>query len=56
MILSAIDRIIPIKKALKFAFSGFGILFVGMLVFLVVHDTLTDESQHPKNIVPNMAF
>lgn len=33
-----------IKKILKIAFSGFSILFVGMLFFMVVHDGLTGAS------------
>ena len=33
-----------IAKALKFAFSGFSLFFIGMLFFIVVHDTLTGES------------
>jgi hypothetical protein len=44
MMISAMARISPIKRAFKFAFSGFGLLFIGMLVFIVVHDTLTGES------------
>ena len=34
----------PIKTILKFAFSGFSLLFIGTLLFLVIHDTLTGES------------
>jgi hypothetical protein len=30
-----------IKKALKFAFSGFSLFFIGMLFFIVVFDALT---------------
>ena len=44
MMLSAVTRISPIKKALKIAFSGFGIFFIAMLVFMVAHDILTGES------------
>ena len=33
-----------IAKALKIAFSGFSLFFIGMLFFIVVHDTLTGES------------
>ena len=33
-----------IKKALKFAFSGFSLVFIGLLFFIVVHNTLTGES------------
>jgi hypothetical protein len=34
----------PIKKIIQFAFSGFGIFFIGMLFFILVHDTLTGKS------------
>ena len=44
MMLSAVTRISPIKKVLKFAFSGFSLFFIAMLVFMVVHDMLTGES------------
>ena len=44
MMLSAVTRISPIKRVLQFAFSGFGIFFIAMLVFMVVHDMLTGES------------
>ena len=33
-----------IKKALNLAFSGFSLIFTGMLFSIVVHDTLTGES------------
>jgi hypothetical protein len=44
MMLSAVARISPIKKALKFVFSGFSLFFIGMLVFVLIHDLLTGES------------
>jgi hypothetical protein len=44
MMLSAVTTISPIKKALKIAFSGFGIFFIAMLVFMVVHDLMTGAS------------
>ena len=44
MMLSAVAGISPIKKALKFAFSGFSLFFIAVLVFMVVHDMLTGES------------
>jgi hypothetical protein len=44
MMLSAVARISPIKKALKLAFSGFSLFFIGMLVFVLIHDLLTGES------------
>lgn len=33
-----------IAKALKFAFSGISLFFIGMLFFIVIHDTMTGES------------
>ena len=42
--LSAVARESPIKKTLKFAFSGFSIFFISMLVFMVVHDLMTGAS------------
>jgi hypothetical protein len=44
MMLSTVPKIIPIKKALKFAFSGISLFFIGMLVFMVVHDLMTGAS------------
>jgi ABC-type enterochelin transport system permease subunit len=44
MMLFSVARISPIKRAFKFVFSGFSLFFIGMLVFMVVHDTLTGES------------
>ena len=44
MMLSAVPKIIPIKKALKFTFSGISLFFIGMLVFMVVHDLMTGAS------------
>ena len=44
MMLSVMARTSSIKKALKFAFSGLGLFFIGMLFFILVHDTLTGES------------
>jgi hypothetical protein len=41
MMLSAMAKISPIKKALKFALSGFSLFFIGMLFFIVVYDALT---------------
>ena len=42
--LSAVTGLSPIKKALKWVFSGFGIFFIAMLVFMVVHDLMTGAS------------
>jgi hypothetical protein len=45
-----------IKKALKFAFSGFSLVFIGMLFFIVVHDPLTGESSVTAEYVKSMVF
>jgi len=42
--LSTMASISPIKKVLKFGFSGFSLFFIAMLVFMVAHDILTGES------------
>ena len=42
--LSAMAKKNSIQKALKFAFSGFSLFFVGMLFNIVVYDALTDAS------------
>jgi hypothetical protein len=42
--LSTINRKSSLKKALKWAFSGFGIFFIGMLIFIIVHDAMTGAS------------
>ena len=34
----------PIKTLIQFAFSGFCLFFICILIFMVVHDTLTGES------------
>ena len=44
MVLSIKTKKRSIKQAFKWAFSGFGIFFISMLFFMLVHDTLTGES------------
>ena len=44
MMLSTITTKSSLKKALKWAFSGFGVFFIGMLVFITVHDLMTGAS------------
>jgi hypothetical protein len=41
MILSVMAKKNSIQKALKFAFSGFSLFFIGMLFFIVVYDMVT---------------
>jgi len=33
-----------IKKVLKWVFSGLGIFFISMLIFIIIHDVMTGES------------
>ena len=42
--LSTIAKKNSLQQALKWVFSGFGIFFISMLFFMLVHDTLTGES------------
>ena len=44
MMLSTITRKSSLKKAFKWAFSGFGIFFIGMVIFIIVHDAMTGAS------------
>ena len=41
---STIAKKNSLKQALKWVLSGFGIFFISMLFFMLVHDTLTGES------------
>ena len=41
---SAIDKKGSVKRILKWLFSGFSILFVGILFIITVHDIMTGES------------
>jgi hypothetical protein len=42
--LSTMSKKMATKKAFKWAFSGFSIFFIGMLVFITVHDAMTGAS------------
>ena len=44
MMLSTITRKSSLEKALKWALSGFGMFFIGMLIFIIVHDAMTGAS------------
>jgi hypothetical protein len=37
---------IKIKKAIKWIFSGFTIFFIGVLIFMTIHDTMTGHSSN----------
>ena len=42
--LSAIAKKNSITQGLKWLFSGFGIFFISMFIFMLVHDALTSAS------------
>jgi hypothetical protein len=42
--LSAMAKKHSIQRAVKFALSGFSLLFIGMLLFIVVYNALTGAS------------
>ena len=44
MMLSTLAKKYSLKQALKWVFSGFGIFFISMLFFMLVHVILTGES------------
>jgi hypothetical protein len=44
MMLSVMATKSSIKKVLKWIFSGFSIFFIGILIFMIVHDVMTGES------------
>jgi hypothetical protein len=41
---SAMSRKNSIKKILKYVFGGLSLVYIGTLLFLVVHDIMTGES------------
>jgi hypothetical protein len=45
-----------IKKVLKWIFSGFSIFFIGMLVFMTVHDLMTGESSNTAEYCAKYGF
>jgi hypothetical protein len=44
--LSVMTKKTTIKKTVKWIFSGFSIFFIGMLIFMTVHDLITGESSN----------
>jgi hypothetical protein len=46
MMLLGMTKKNTIKKAIKWIFSGFSILFITILVFMTVHDLMTGESSN----------
>ncbi len=45
-----------IKKILKWAFSGVTIFFIVMLVVMIVHDIMTDESSNTAEYCAKYGF
>jgi hypothetical protein len=41
---SATNKKNSIKKILKYVFGGLSLIYIGILLLLVVHDTLTGQS------------
>lgn len=56
MMLTALVKKTSIKNALKWIFSGFSILFISMLVFMLVHDSLTGVSSQTAEYCAKYGF
>ena len=56
MMLGTIATTNSIKKGLKFAFSGFSLVFIAMLFFVLVHDMLTGESSQTSEYCAKYRF
>ena len=54
--LSAMAKKTTIKNALKWVFSGFSIFFIGMLVIMTVHDTMTGISSNTAEYCAKYGF
>jgi hypothetical protein len=53
---SAMGKKSSVKRILKFVFGGLSIIFVGMLVFMTVHDLLTGESSNTAEYCAKYGF
>jgi hypothetical protein len=56
MMLGTIATTKSIKKAFKFAFSGFSLVFIAMLFCVLVHDMLTGESSQTSEYCAKYRF
>jgi hypothetical protein len=56
MMLTALVKKTSIKNALKWIFSGFSIFFISMLVFMLVHDSLTGVSSQTAEYCAKYGF
>jgi hypothetical protein len=56
MIVSAITKKNSIKNVLKLTFGGLSIFFIAMLVFMLVHDSLTGVSSQTAEYCAKYGF
>jgi hypothetical protein len=56
MMLSALAKKTSIKNALKWIFSGLSIIFIAMLVFMLVHDSITGLSSQTAEYCAKYGF
>ncbi len=56
MMLSTLAKKNSIKNTLKWIFSGVCIFFIAMLVFMVIHDTMTGESSNTAEYCAKYGF
>ncbi len=56
MMLSTLARKTSVKKALKWIFSGLSIIFIALLVFMLVHDSLTGVSSQTAEYCAKFGF
>jgi hypothetical protein len=54
--LSTLARKTSVKKALKWIFSGLSIIFIALLVFMLVHDSLTGVSSQTAEYCTKFGF
>jgi hypothetical protein len=53
---SAMGKKSSVKKILKLVFGGLSIVFIGILFFMAVHDTMTGESSNIAEYCANYGF
>jgi hypothetical protein len=56
MTLSTLAKKTSIKNALKWTFGGLSIFFIAMLVFMLVHDSLTGVSSQTAEYCAKYGF
>jgi hypothetical protein len=53
---SAMGKKSSIKRIIKYVFGGLSIVFIGMLFFMVVHDTMTGKSSNTEEYCTKYGF